>query len=510
MASISLLLWQQIAISGLVCFASVVIYRLFLHPLAKFPGPKLAAATRWYECYYDVFCGGRYTWKIAELHEQYGPIIRISPCELHVNDPDFFEELYRQEGRWNKYDWSYDAFGMPFSTICCADHDLHRQRRAPLERYMSKANVDRNQDMIQRLTSKLSYRIAEYDGKPRTVNLGSALSAFVRDVATEWLLGKSYNNLDNEDFNSGMTAVFQGGGHVWRATKHFPWFGPLMKSIPSSIIEKTGDKGAIDFFSFQNDTLIVTRDTLSTLSSSIVDDEVKEGRSMIHAITQSNLPPEEKKLMRVFNDVSTVTGAAFETTAAAIRLVLFYVYSNPAILDKLRTELGLVALQESDGPVFELAKLEQLPYLTAVITEGLRLCPGVATRQARIAPDRDLVYDKWRIPAGTPVGMTTLLMHMNEKLYPRPERFEPERWVQLEARKKANKTYAPFSRGTRSCLGMHLAWAEMRIVVSTLVHRFDFEFDGAGPKDVIAYSDEFIIGTEDRSGIKAFVIKRGP
>lgn len=53
-----------------------------------------------------------------------------------------------------------------------------------------------------------------------------------------------------------------------------------------------------------------------------------------------------------------------------------------------------------------------------------------------------------------------------------------------------------------------LAWAEMYIVISALVQRFDFKFDGAGPKDVIAHCDEFIIGTQDRSGIKAFVTKR--
>lgn len=137
-----------------------------------------------------------------------------------------------------------------------------------------------------------------------------------------------------------------------------------------------------------------------------------------------------------------------------MRLILFYVYSNPAILDKLRTELASVAFREPERPVFELASLEQLPYLTAVMTEGLRLSPGVAMRQARIAPDRELVYNKWEIPIRTPIGMTALLMHMDEKLYPDPERFEPERWVDLEARKKADKTFAPFSRGTRNCLGM--------------------------------------------------------
>ena len=61
---------------GLVCLLAVyvvvlIIYRLYFSPLAKFPGPKVAAATLWYEFYYDVVKRGRYTWKIAELHAQY-------------------------------------------------------------------------------------------------------------------------------------------------------------------------------------------------------------------------------------------------------------------------------------------------------------------------------------------------------------------------------------------------------------------------------------------------------
>ena len=57
---------------GFFYTASLIVYRLFLSPLAKFPGPTLAAATLWYEYYYDVVKRGRYTWKIAELHAQYG------------------------------------------------------------------------------------------------------------------------------------------------------------------------------------------------------------------------------------------------------------------------------------------------------------------------------------------------------------------------------------------------------------------------------------------------------
>lgn len=86
--------------------------------------------------------------------------------------------------------------------------------------------------------------------------------------------------------------------------------------------------------------------------------------------------------------------------------------------------------------------------------EAMRLSPALGTRLQRIAPDRDLIYDKWVIPAGTPVGMTALFMHMDEKLYPDPEKFDPERWVDVESRKRHEKVYAPFSRGSRICLGM--------------------------------------------------------
>lgn len=172
----------------------------------------------------------------------------------------------------------------------------------------------------------------------------------------------------------------------------------------------------------------------------------------MHTILESNLPSTEKTVERMNDEVGTITGAAFETAAQSIRTILYYLYSDPVNLARLRDELSQAAEKHGDRENLSLSVLEQLPFLTGCICEGLRLSPGLATRLARVAPDRDLFYSQQRIPAGTPVGMTVLLMHMDETLYPQPDTFDPSRWTNSGTR--SDKTFAPFSRGTRSCLGM--------------------------------------------------------
>lgn len=64
----------------LIYLGSLAIYRLFLSPISKFPGPKLAALSLWYEFYHDVVRGGQYCFKINELHDQYGMRPSFTAC----------------------------------------------------------------------------------------------------------------------------------------------------------------------------------------------------------------------------------------------------------------------------------------------------------------------------------------------------------------------------------------------------------------------------------------------
>src|SRR5271163_4957076 len=193
------LLWA-ICIS-LFIFGAWTIYSVYLGPLASFPGPKLAAATRWYECYYDVILGGQYTFKIKELHRKYGmsdlsfslrdmndslagPIIRISPYELHIDDPDYYEELYSQHKPRDKYLFAVRQFGLPASVFTTVDHKLHRARRAALNPFFSKQAVARLLPMLHFMIEKLCGRIEESRKLGQPVPMREAYMCLATDVIT--------------------------------------------------------------------------------------------------------------------------------------------------------------------------------------------------------------------------------------------------------------------------------------------------------------------------------------
>ena len=121
-----------------------------------------------------------------------------------------------------------------------------------------------------------------------------------------------------------------------------------------------------------------TQDLMATETSSKNDLDGKQSPNLVHEIMNSQLPPSEKTFRRVFDEVVTVAGAGFETTASTLRLIFFHIFSNRDILKRLRAEVACARAQFPRE--IGLRELEQLNYLTSVIMEGLRLSPGVASR----------------------------------------------------------------------------------------------------------------------------------
>jgi hypothetical protein len=95
---------------------------------------------------------------------------------------------------------------------------------------------------------KLCQRISKLAGT--TFNLGAAISAFTRDNANEYIIGKPYNELDLEDWGIGLSIASQGAGVFWRTTKFVRWFGPSMRALPIDWAMKVADEGTKSFLRY--------------------------------------------------------------------------------------------------------------------------------------------------------------------------------------------------------------------------------------------------------------------
>lgn len=156
-------------------------------------------------------------------------------------------------------------------------------------------------------------------------------------------------------------------------------------------------------------------------------------------------------------EAQVIIGAAILTTSWAAAVASFHIIDNPEICSKLRSELEEALPDPHTKPDWQ--NLEQLPYLSGCIKEGIRLAYGIASRLPRVART-DLRYKDWVIPAGTPVSMTIVDMNHDEDVFPQSRSFIPERWLGKATTKDGRsleRYFVGFGKGARSCIGLKYA-----------------------------------------------------
>ncbi|TVY84018.1 Cyrochrome P450 monooxygenase [Lachnellula suecica] len=486
--------------------------RLYLSPLSHIPGPKLAALTRLYEAYYDLWLGGQYTFKIIALHKQYGPIIRISPWEIHVSDPDFYEVVYASSASGNrrdKYGWFTKSFGLDSSVFGTPGHDIHRVRRAALAPYFSMASVRRLQPLIQDRVNKLVERLEGFKDNGEVLMASWAYAAFTNDVVMTYCFGKCDSRLEAIDFDPSYRDASFFGSTAGNYLKHAPWVNNFMQAMPNSIAELLHP--AMATFVAQKRTVLSYVQNIKAMHAASPKNNNDDGDypTIFHSILDSKLPDYEKRDIRLCDDAHVLTMAGTLTTAWVLEVATYHLLSSPSILTKLKAELTAAIPSPKDIGSVPLPKLESLPYLNAVIKEGLRLSYGVSCRLARSDPDNAIPFTSkengkvYIIPAGTPVGMTSVQIHHDEALFPDSWAFDPERW--LDGKNRAiDKYMVSFTAGSRQCMGINLAHVELYLCLSAVwrvwgsreVRGFDdvawFELFETGKRDVEIESDAFL------------------
>ncbi|GIJ86405.1 hypothetical protein Asppvi_005293 [Aspergillus pseudoviridinutans] len=434
------------------------IWRLFLSPIAHFPGPKLAALTSLYEAYYNNWLGGKYIYKIQELHDKYGPIVRISPSDLHVGDPEFYDILYPSTTsgrRANKSPSLTKFFGLDDSLFSTIDHDIHRMRRAALLPFFSNSYVRKMQPDVQERLDVLFKRMASFKDTDEPVNANCVFAAFSNETP----------NFDSSERDASLA-----GAQSFHLLKRMPWLNTVMMPLPESLASRLSP--ALGSYMRQKK---MTRKHVERLASESKDGiSGSETGAIFRAVLESpKLPPEERSVERVAQDAQMLLMAGTLTMASTLEHLIYWMVDNPEVLRKLKKELHSVMPSVDDAGKVPLTTLESLPYLTAVIKESVRLIYGNSTPHFRYDPDQSLVYEdkttgrRWVIPPKTSVGMTSVLLHHNERNFPNSKKFDPDRWQGDEGR-KLEKYNVGFGKGSRICLGMNQAYGILRLVLAQL------------------------------------------
>ncbi|KAM3076084.1 hypothetical protein ACMFMG_006399 [Clarireedia jacksonii] len=466
--------------------AMLVMYRLVLSPLASIPGRKIAAATGLYESYYDCWKRGRYWAEIERMHQEYGPVIRISPWEIHVNDPDW-NEAYKMSSRPNKYAWYYRFVGTADAAFGTSDHDLHRRRRKAQQIYFSQEHIFDFMPTLSRISSKLCSRLEATRKTGEIINLTNAFKALTADVVTEFAFHESFDLLESEDFAASFHAALRTYSEIGFWHRHFRFVLPLLESIPKWLVNIMNPDGVFVLDFFDNINTTVTSFFQLNLDRK---SKVSERSDIITQMLNSpELADNDKTPSRLALEARGLVGAGTETTGHTLSVITFYLLKNPAKLQILKDELS--DTRKANRGILEYHDLQRLPYLSSIILESLRISTGVAGRLPRVNPRDALRYKQYVIPKGTPVSTTQKFIHENPTIFPDPKSFIPERWLDPAERKRLEKYLIPFGRGSRSCLGINLAYAEIYITVAKLVEGFDLELFETDKEDILQFHDFF-------------------
>jgi cytochrome P450 len=167
----------------------------------------------------------------------------------------------------------------------------------------------------------------------------------------------------------------------------------------------------------------------------------------------------------------TLLFAGHETTATAMAWSLYWVNRLPEVRDRLLSELATLPPNADPMTIY------RLPYLSAICQESLRIYPVAMITFPRVTT-QPVELMGYHLEPGTTVVGCIYLLHRNPSIYPEPEQFKPERFLE---RKYSPYEYLPFGSGSRQCIGMALAQYEMKLTLATVMLNYELAWADSKP-----------------------------
>ncbi|MCJ1435656.1 RNA polymerase II mediator complex subunit [Xylographa pallens] len=457
--------------------ALTAIYNLYFHPLAKFPGPKLWSASR--IPYIVSLLRGNLVHDQQKIHEQYGDVVRLGPDEISFAKDEAWHDIYVHRAGHKDLAkdpiWYKAPDEMPQNIITTIDLTVHTRLRKLIGSVFTEKSFRSQQPLIESyadlVITKLRKLVAESATRDdtATTNILDWLNYFTIDIIGDLSFGESFNCLQTSDYHPWVKTLnnFLKGMVYLAATRYYPSVEYLLfKMLPKSVMDMQ-----------QKHAEFASERIRRRLN-------VKKARpDFMTPFLENNVGFEKLSIREIESNFAILIVAGADTTATTLSGIINYLVLNPDVLERLKNEIRTSFERESG---ITIAAIHDLPYLKAVINEGLRLCNPVPGGLPRIVPKGGDTYAGHWIPENTSISVRPYVISRSEAYFSQPDAFIPSRWLpfgQRPAEFESDHLAAsnPFSIGHSSCLGEKLAWAEMRIFLTRLIWAFDIA-EGGGKR----------------------------
>ncbi|EME45021.1 hypothetical protein DOTSEDRAFT_33623 [Dothistroma septosporum NZE10] len=435
---------------------SATIFQALRNPLNRVPGPWLAKFSN-LPLKLAVITGKR-VYYIQTQHERYGPYVRISPNEIAVNDPKGFKQIHGINSGFEKSDWYKKLTVMPRPCLFdMTDAKDHAARRRLFARGFSKSNVHQNwgpviQEKIQLVVSQM---IAEAARTRGPVDVMKWWTLMASDVSAHLMFGESFHVIERGEANEyikTLTSALKGSG----IGVELPFVRAIGKLLPFQATKE----------------LFCTTEVLDDYAKTAVRN--MRASDVAHNIFASIQAESEKGETlddrTVESEAMGLFVAGTDTTAVSLTYLTWVVLARPQLRMDIEREVGGLPVDFEDQDV------EKLPLLNAVIQETLRLYGAVPGGLPRTVPHGGIDMDGYYLPQGSIVSTHAYSMHRDPALFPDPEEFQPSRWLpnseeHLRVSDAAKAVFSPFGSGSRGCLGLHIAYSELRLSAAEFFRR---------------------------------------
>jgi len=419
---------------------------------------------------------GRLPYRVKELHDKYGSVVRISPGELSFIDAAAWRDIYTSKKFLRPPQWGNRPPGVKAYNLISAGVADHARFRKAIGTAFSDKAVKLQEPIIKQyvdlLIEKLHQSVKQNKDERPTVDIVRWLNFTTFDIVSDLGWGESFDCLEKQNYHPWITVILQFQALLMAAAlKYYP----ILATLVSYITPKSALAG-----------LQLVLSTSEKNVKNCLKRKTDRPDMMSYILSHNEASPEASisEAEMIANSMAIIV-AGSETLTAALAGTINNLITHPKELQKLVYEIRSTFNSEEG---ITATSTKSLTYLTAVLQEGMRLCPPLPDNMHRNVPKGGAIIAGHHLPEGITVGIACYATFRSEVNFSSPEEFIPERWLPRDSAspylKDRQEAYHPFSMGPHGCLGQQLAWVELRIILARLLWNFDMAVpEGTKPLD---------------------------